>query len=254
MCNDECTPDCGGWGCYGQRPVKKIYVNTIGPMGPMGPAGADGAVGPMGPAGADGMDGAVGPMGPAGADGSKSAVIPFSIVGSGGAYLSSAESGDPATLNFSGFGNSYPGYITLNSGDWEARRITFDDNNYYGCAFIMPYDGTLKSIHVLFSTSNNGGQIPAGVSLRPFAGIAVCDTDTLEYRILPETITYSEPYAGELTLEGFLLRRGQLAGLSTQINEGALVAIIVGMESEGTDQQQSLSLSVSGSLYFDKDE
>lgn len=134
MCNDECTPDCGGWGCYGQRPVKKIYVNTIGPMGPMGPAGADGAVGPMGPAGADGMDGAVGPMGPAGADGSKSAVIPFSIVGSGGAYLSSAESGDPATLNFSGFGNSYPGYITLNSGDWEARRITFDDNNYYGCA------------------------------------------------------------------------------------------------------------------------
>lgn len=51
-----------------------------------------------------------------------------------------------------------------------AQRITFDDNNYYGCAFIMPYDGTLKSIHVLFSTSNNGGQIPAGVSLRPFAG------------------------------------------------------------------------------------
>lgn len=255
MCNDECTPDCGGWGCCGQRPVKKIYVNTIGPMGPMGPAGADGAVGPMGPAGADGMDGAVGPMGPAGADGSKSAVIPFSIAGvSGGAYLSSTESGDPATLNFSGFGNSYSGYVTLTSGDWAAQRITFDDNNYYGCAFIMPYDGTLKSIHVLFSTSNNGGQIPAGVSLRPFAGIAVCDTDTLEYRILPETITYSEPYAGELILDGFLLRRGQLTGLSTKINEGALVAIIVGMESEGTDQQQSLNLSVSGSLYFDKDE
>ena len=255
MCNDECTPDCGGWGCYGQRPVKKIYVNTIGPMGPMGPAGADGAVGPMGPAGADGMDGAVGPMGPAGADGSKSAVIPFSIAGvSGGAYLSSTESGDPATLNFSGFGNSYSGYVTLTSGDWAAQRITFDDNNYYGCAFIIPYDGTLKSIHVLFSTSNNGGQIPAGVSLRPFAGIAVCDTDTLEYRILPETITYSEPYSGELILDGFLLRRGQLTGLSTQINEGALVAIIVGMESEGTDQQQSLNLSVSGSLYFDKDE
>ena len=255
MCNDECTPDCGGWGCSGQRPVKKIYVNTIGPMGPMGPAGADGAVGPMGPAGADGMDGAVGPMGPAGADGSKSAVIPFSIAGvSGGAYLSSTESGDPATLNFSGFGNSYSGYVTLTSGDWAAQRITFDDNNYYGCAFIMPYDGTLKSIHVLFSTSNNGGQIPAGVSLRPFAGIAVCDTDTLEYRILPETITYSEPYSGELILDGFLLRRGQLTGLSTQINEGALVAIIVGMESEGTDQQQSLNLSVSGSLYFDKDE
>jgi len=201
------------------------------------------------------MDGAVGPMGPAGADGSKSAVIPFSIAGvSGGAYLSSTESGDPATLNFSGFGNSYSGYVTLTSGDWAAQRITFDDNNYYGCAFIMPYDGTLKSIHVLFSTSNNGGQIPAGVSLRPFAGIAVCDTDTLEYRILPETITYSEPYSGELILDGFLLRRGQLTGLSTQINEGALVAIIVGMESEGTDQQQSLNLSVSGSLYFDKDE
>ena len=28
MCNDECTPDCGGWGCSGQRPVKK-YTSTL---------------------------------------------------------------------------------------------------------------------------------------------------------------------------------------------------------------------------------
>lgn len=104
-----------------------------------------GETGPTGATGADGIDG------------SRSAVIPFSIAEAGsGAYLSTNNAGEPVTLNFSGFGNSYPGYIQLAAGDWTADRITFDDKNYYGCAFIMPYDGTLRSIHVLFSTTTTG--------------------------------------------------------------------------------------------------
>lgn len=90
--------------------------------------------------------------------------------------------------------------------------------------------------------------------MRPFAGIAICNSDTLVYEILPETITYSEPYVGELEITKFLLRRGEQTDLSVNINEGALVAIIIGMESEGSTEEQYLYASVSGSLFFDKNE
>lgn len=223
-------------------------AGVTGPTGLIGPTGPTGAIGPTGPTGATGATGA------SGVDGNNSFVIPFSSGdgSSSGVQLGVTETGDPMNVSFSGFGSSGSGYIELASGDWEEKKIRFnDDSYYYGCSFIMPYDASLKGINVVFSIAY-GYEIPEGVTLKPFVALARCNTPNLEYDILTDTITYSEPFTGPLTAQKFLLKRGSSQNLDVKLNFGDLIGIIVCLQSEGNDEQQYLNLNLSGSLYFDK--
>lgn len=226
-----------------------FYRNTVGPIGPTGPQGIAGPIGPTGPTGATGA------TGPAGSGtGANSFVIPYSIAEySGSLYLSTTAQGDPNTLGFSGYGGSSSSSIYLQSNDWQNKKITLNNENnyYYGCAFIMPNTATLKKIHALVATADET-TIEAGVTLRPFVAIAVCNNDDLIYDILPETITYTEPLVGGTTIPRLSVRSGNNSNLDVSIAEGDLVAIIIGMTSEGSNQEQSLRLALSGSLYFEQ--
>lgn len=213
-------------------------------------------VGTMGPAGPQGIPGPTGPTGPAGSGPStNSFVIPYSLAEyAGSLYLSTTEQGDPNTIGFSGYGGSSTASIYLQANDWQNKTITLNNENnyYYGSAFIMPNTAALKKIHVLVATEEEVN-LEAGVTLRPFVAIAICNNDDLVYTILPETITYTEPYVGGTAILKFSPRSGNNPNLNVTIAEGNLVAIIIGMTSEGSNQSQSLRLALSGSLYFEQE-
>lgn len=225
------------------------YKCTACPVGTMGPAGPQGIPGPTG------ATGPTGPTGPAGSGNTvNSFVIPYSIAEyAGSLYLSTNAQGDPSNLGFSGYGGSSTTSVNLQANDWQNKTITLnhENNYYYGCAFIMPTTATLKSIHSLVATADET-TIQAGVTLRPFVAIAICNNDDLVYTILNDTITYTEPYVGGGTIPRLSVRNGNNLNLNLSIAEGNLVAIIIGMTSEGSSENQNLRLALSGSLYFEQ--
>lgn len=190
-----------------------------------------------------GLKGETGPTGPI------AAMVPFSI-SKYGTYLSTGKDGKPMTVAFSGFSPGYAATAYLQEGEWESGTIRVRDGNSYPTAFVMTFNGTLKKIHVLFSTDSSG-EIEEGSSIRPFVCLAVSTTDELVYQILPETIVYADPYEGGTTYPMHTIRRGSRTDLNTVIPEGALVAIVTGIMGTGMTRELSLTLSVSGGLYLE---
>lgn len=239
-CDKEQKSKC----CMSRNCQQSYHAPVAGPAGPMGPQGIQGPTGPTGP------------TGPAGSGtGTNSFVIPFSIAEyTGSLYLSTDEQGDPNTLGFSGYGGSSIASVYLQANDWENKIITLNNENnyYYGCAFIMPNSAVLKKIHALV-VSVDETTLDAGVTLRPFVAIATCDNDDLVYKILDETITFTEPYVGGATIPRMSIRNGNNLNLNISIPEGNLVAIIIGLTSEGANSSLSMRLALSGSLYYEQE-
>lgn len=114
------------------------------------------------------------PAGPA------TATIPFSA-SQNGVQLATDAQGNPQIVYFSGFGPLETGSnpsIFLREGEWAAGTITFRDDTSFGSAFIMPYNGILRNIYVLFS-SKFGLDIEPGSTIYPFVSLAVSNSVNL---------------------------------------------------------------------------
>ncbi len=253
-CRCSCEPRCE---C---RPVCPCVIpGPPGPPGPQGAPGLQGEPGERGPQGAPGLQGEPGERGPQGAPGLQgepgergpaAATIPFSISGYGGGRdFQTTADGDPYSVSFAGFGDSAIS-VELTDGEWENKTISLIDDYYYGSSFIMPFDAVLKRIYVLFA-SQDEFQLADGVTLKPFVMIATCPGEELVYTILADTITYSEPYESGAMIARNSIRKGSLENLELEIPAGTLVAIVCGMQSEGTDQEQHLRAVLSGGLFFE---
>lgn len=223
-----------------------------GPAGMTGATGATGAAGAAGVTGATGATGSTGATGPTGSTGPTAATIPFSLsnVYSSGAQISTDAQGTPSMVNFAGFGGDNAYSISLQPGEWDARTITIREENSYPSSFIMPYDGILRNIYVLFATRTTM-ELEAGVIMRPFVCLATLNSDNLVYTVLPETLTYTEPYVGGTTIPKYTLRRGALTGLNVNLPAGTVVGIVLGWRGENVTSEQSTQVSVSGGLYIE---
>lgn len=225
-----------------------------GPTGPTGPEGLsayevaveNGYVGTE----QDWLESLVGPTGPEGATGpaATAATIPFSLSGYGTLFTTN-DDGDPEAICFPGFGKQDHS-ITLGLGEWQTGVIAFTDSNSYGTSFVMPYDGVLKSLYVVFSTSNEELFDPDTV-IRPFACIATCTTDELTYVIQQESITYTDPYLGGAPIPMHSLRKASTINLSVPLPAGTMVAIVLGILCESPPSSQSAGLNVSGGLFIE---
>lgn len=241
---------------FGSLPDREFYrfPKTMAPTGSVDP------ISPAGPTGATGDQGPVAPTCPTGDQGPIAGIIPFSI-GNEGAQVAADEEGTPEIIQFSGFGSggySYP--IYLREDDWEAGIITIgDDPDYgtvpYGPSFIMPFDETVRNIYVTFG-AKQGMFIEEGAIMYPFACLAVSNADDpgnqLVYTILQDNIVYSEPYigAGDM-IPKYTISRGALTGLSVDIPESMLVAIVIGWRGENVTSQQYGRFSVFGGIFVE---
>lgn len=223
-----------------------------GPTGPTGPDGLsayevaveNGFVGTQ----EEWLESLVGPTGPAGEAGPIAATIPFSLSGYGTTY-STHEDGYPHAIRFSGFGKQEY-YVEIEQGAWQTGTIVFTESMAYGASFVMPYDGVLRSLYVVFSTSYQT-EFDPGVVIMPFACIATCNTDDLIYVIQQETMTYTDPYLGGAPIPGHTLRKASTTDLNVPLAAGTMVAIVLGIMAEGTVNSQSAELNVSGGLFIE---
>ena len=239
---------CSGNKCS-QCSCCRCCAGPPGPQGPQGEPGPQGAIGPQGPQGEPGPQGVIGPRGPQGEPGPQgptAATIPFSLsnVNSSGAYISTDAQGRPDMVNFAGFGGDSAYSITLQPGDWDARTITIGESNSYPSSFIMPYDGVLRNIYVMFATRTTLN-LDAGITMRPFVCLAVLNSENLVYTVLPETLTYTEPYVGGAEIPKYTLRRGEV-----NLPAGTVVTIVLGWEGTGVTTEQQMQVSVSGGLFI----
>lgn len=206
-----------------------------------------------GPQGSPGSQGEPGPQGIPGENGPIAATIPFSLtnVWSSGSPVATDDAGNPSTINFVGFGGnegSYP--IYLEPGEWQTGTITFRESTAYGSAFIMPYDGTVKNIYVLFATRTTLN-LEAGIEMYPFVCLAVSNSEQLVFTVLQDTLTYTAPYVGGVEYPKYTVRRGALTGLDIRIPEGTLVAIVAGWRGQGVTEEQSTEISASGGIFVE---
>ena len=280
------TGPTGATGAIGpQGPAGENGQNGLngenGQNGAPGTTGATGDTGPTGPQGSGGIDGitptigengnwyigdidtgkkAQGPAGSTGPQGERgpiAAIIPFSATNNGnnnsGIRIAADEHGDPETIFFVGFGNApYHLGSNLEPGEWAAGTIIVRENVDYPSSFIMPYDGTLQNIYVLFA-NRTSMRFDEGITMRPFVSLAVSDGRSLAFTILRDTITYTEPYVGGSTgqISKYSLRRGSTTNLNIKIPTGSLVGIVVGWVGEGVTSEVSENFSVSGSLFIE---
>lgn len=229
-----------------------------GPQGLQGPTGLQGPIGKTGPTGETGSAGDTGPtglQGPMGERGPMAATIPFAIASSNygeSVTISCDDQGKPRIVHFAGFGglsSYYP--ITLEPDEWDAGTITITREFPYPSSFIMPYDGTLQNIYVLFA-NRSPLYLDEGVIIRPFVCLAVLNGDRLTFNILDDTMTYTEPYVGSgEEIPKYGLRRGSLINLGIEIDHGTLVGIVAGCFCEGVISEQSIQISLSGGLFLD---
>ena len=244
-----------------------MYLSTVVPLQGTLVLLEDVLAGPTGPTGPDGLsayevavengfvgteqewlDSLVGPTGPAGEAGPIAATIPFSLGGSG-VVFATQEDGYPQIVNFAGFGKQNY-YVMLAPDEWQTGTITFTEGMSYGTSFVMPYDGVLQSLYVVFS-SNYTIEYDSGVVIRPFACIATCNTDDLIYVIQQETMIYTDPYLGGAPIPAHTLRKASATGLSVPLAAGTMVGIVLGIMSEGSVNSQSAQLNASGGLFIE---
>ena len=221
------------------------YCNCCSPYR-RGPRGKQGPQGPQGEPGPEGMPGPEGPQGPA------AATIPFSLsnVNSSGAQISADAQGNPETIAFAGFGGDSGYGLYLQPGEWASQTITITQSYAYPSSFIMPYDGILKNIYALAATRTSL-YLEEGITMRPFVCLGVSDGSALVFRVLPETITYTQPYVGGTEIPKYSVRKGSLTDLNISLEAGTLVTIIVGWMGEGVTSEQSTQISVSGGLFIE---
>ncbi|WP_101698550.1 hypothetical protein [Clostridium minihomine] len=223
-----------------------------GPPGPTGPDGLsayevaveNGFVGTQ----QEWLNSLVGPQGVQGNPGPIAATIPFAAAGYG-IELSAYGDGYPSQICFAGFGKQEE-YIDIELGTWQTGQITFTGTMDTGISFMMPYDGVLKSLYVGFSSSRNF-EFQPGVVINPFACIAMCTTDELTYVIQQDTMTYAAPYVGGEPIPQHTLRKGSTIDLNVPLAAGTIVAIVLGIMSEGTTEVQDAQLSITGGLFIE---
>ena len=167
---------------------------------------------------------------------------------SSGAEIAANEQGIPSIGTFVGFGGDSVYGIRLNEREWESGSITVKEDNSYGSSFIMPFDASIKKLYVLFANRNTL-YLDEGITMRPFVVLAVAENNNLTYRMLPETLTFTEPYAGGEAIPKYSVRRGSLTDLNVNIPEGTLTAIIGGWMGEGLQQEEYGQVSISGGIY-----
>lgn len=223
-----------------------------GPPGPTGPDGLsayeialeNGFVGTQ----QEWLNSLVGPQGVQGNPGPIAATIPFAVTGYG-MELFAYEDGYPSQISFAGFGKQEE-YTSLELGTWQTGEITFTEDMNCGVSFIMPYDGVLKSLYVAFSSSQ-GLEYEPEVIIRPFACIATCTTDELTYVIQQDTMTYVDPYLGGAPIPKHTLRKASTTNLNVPLAAGTMVAIVLGIMSEGTTEPERAKVSISGGLFIE---
>jgi len=180
--------------------------------------------------------------------GKLSSVIPFSL-GKEGVNLGTDNQGDPLAVAFSGFGVSSYSNQYLKEGEWASGIITMDSESKFGTSFIMPRDGILRTIYVMFSTKYENSYEEDFI-VRPFVCIAVSNADKLVFTILQDTMTYTEPYevGVEQPISG--IKKGSLKNLDIEITEGTLVGIVTGIM---RDREGSFGMQfyISGGLYLE---
>ena len=233
-------------------------TGSTGTTGPAGWAGERGATGPAGEAGSMGPTGATGPTGPTGEAGARgevgpvAATIPFSLsnLWGAGAQISSDSEGMPSVINFVGFGGDTGVPKQLSFGEWNSGTISFSESDSYGTSFILPFDGILENIYVQFATRSSLS-LEAGVTMRPFVCLAVAENDDMVFRILPETMTYTEPYTGAANYPPYSIRKGSLTDIDVNIAAGTLVGIVIGWSGEGVSRQMTTQVSVSGGIFIE---
>lgn len=227
-------------------------LDFIIPRGATGATGAQGAVGNTGAAGATGPSGATGATGADGQRGPIAATIPFSLsnVNSSGAQISTDAQGNPQQVTFAGFGGDSGYGLYLQPGEWASGSITITESTAYPSSFVMPFDGTLRNIYALFANRQQLN-LEEGVTMRPFVGIAVSNSNALVFNVLQNTIVYGEPYVGGSSIPKYSVRKGSLTGLDVSLPAGTLVTIVGGWQGESKGTEQSTQISFSGGLFIE---
>ena len=240
-------------------------IGDIGPTGPQGPGGNDGTTPTIGENGnwyigdIDTGKTAQGPTGSTGLQGERgpiAAVIPLSVSSydNYGVEISADAQGNPEIIYFAGFGiPNEPGYpIRLEPGEWNAGSITIRESTPYPNSFIMPYDGILQNIYVLFA-NRESIYLADGVTMRPFVCLAVSDGRSLAFTILRDTMTYTDPYVGRsgASVSKYSLRRGSSTNLNIELPAGTLVGVVMGWVGEGVTSEQEVRASISGGLFIE---
>ena len=167
---------------------------------------------------------------------------------SSGAEIAADERGIPSIVTFIGFGGDSVYGIRLDEGEWESGSISIKEMNSYGSSFIMPFDAVIKKLYVLFANRSTL-YLEEGITLRPFVVLAVAENNNLTYRMLPETLTFTEPYVSGEEIPKYSVRRGSQTDLNVNIPEGTLTAMIGGWMGEGLQQEQYGQVSISGGIY-----
>ena len=201
----------------------------------------------MGPQGAAGTAGPRGPRGPA------AVVIPFSIAGNGGGLrLTTDDLGEPAQVAFAGFGNACNcGTVHFQRGEWDTGTVAMTEHTRYPDSFVMPFDGTLRSIQAVF-TAGNSFHLKAGDMARPFVCLAVCAGSTLEFHILKDTVVYGAAFgeeAKDASVSQYSIRRGSKPDLNTALPAGTLITVLCGIISD--KRMTDLNIWVSGGMYIE---
>ena len=124
----------------------------------------------------------------------------------------------------------------------------------------MPYDAVVKNMHVLFGAKMSV-YLDAGVTLYPFAALAVLTSDTpgqtdgeMIFTINQNTITYADPFIapeGGGQVPKYTLVRGSRTDINDTIPAGSLVGIIVGIRADGVTAETTVRFSVSGGILLE---
>lgn len=135
-------------------------------------------------------------------------------------------------------------------GEWATGIIAISEGMQYGTAFILPYDGIVKNIYVLFSSSYTL-LFEEGSTIHPFICLAVSTSDDLVYTILQDTLTYTDVYIGGVEYPTHTIRKGSLTNLNIDIAEGTLVAIVAGIIGDNVTTEQYGNFSISGGIFLE---
>ena len=192
--------------------------------------------------------------------GPVAAFLPFCTVSQSSTPISTDAEGNPAIVQFCGFGYGSYNYIHLKPDEWTSGTITLSESaasmgaTYYGASFVMPNKGTVRKIYLTIG-SKMGNYLPDGVVMFPFACLAAAKptglANEIVYSIIPETMTYTEPYIGEGTVPKFTIRSGYTTDLDVVLEEGSLVAVVLGWRGENIEAEQYGSFSMFGGIYIE---
>jgi len=119
-----------------------------------------------------------------------------------------------------------------------------------GPLFIMPRDGILRAIYVLFSTY---GYIifEPGAIIQPFVCLAVSNTNDFVFTVLQNTMTFTDTYVGNGEYPPHVNRRGSLTNLNVAVPEGTLVAIVAGIMAQNITDMVHGTFLVHGGLFWE---